>query len=280
MDGARSPNVDTSAAQPPGSGAPLRLASLALPHLARQVQRHRALEQRFAEELRLEKLASLKQFAYGLSHEINNPLANIVTRTQTLQRDESDAQRVGSMERIVGQAMRAHEMISDVMFFAHPPEPNRQRVCLATVVNRAMETFRARCEQASIQLARDVTRADTVEVWADPSMLHDAVAALLRNAMEAVGCDGSIRVGISRRGNRQPKAIIEVADSGPGVSEEALRHAFDPYYSGRDAGRGLGLGLCRAYRVAKQHGGNAKLSSGPGGCVAKLSIRVDGQRNQ
>src|SRR6056297_2801402 len=270
------PRPDWRAGTSPAA-TPWRLATLALPRLARQIRDHGRLQQHFQRRLDQEKQAALKQFAYGLSHEINNPLANIVTRTQLLQRDEADLARKQSFDRVVQQAMRAHEMIADVMFFAHPPTPQREASDWAECIERAVASFAQRLADASIDWQLTNDSQVPIEVGGDPAMLHDAIAALIRNALEAVGEEGAIHLRLGKRGNKRPKAYVEIADSGPGLSAAAQRHAFDPYYSGREAGRGLGLGLCRVARVAELHGGTAKLTSGPGGCVARLTVRQAGR---
>ncbi len=100
-------------------------------------------------------------------------------------------------------------------------------------------------------------------------MIIESVNVLLHNALEAVGSSGTVIVRVH---GHDGTPCIEVADSGPGLSKEAQRHAFDLYYSGREAGRGLGLGLCRAYRIAHLHGAELALRSGPAGCVATLTF--------
>ena len=78
----------------------------------------------FEERLEQEKLAALKELAYGAGHEVNNPLANIAARAQTLLEDEVDPERRRKLIAIHRQAMRAHEMIADLMLFARPPQLN------------------------------------------------------------------------------------------------------------------------------------------------------------
>src|SRR5438309_9187168 len=85
----------------------------------------------FDSALESAKLQALYNFAYGLSHEINNPLANIATRAQTLLLDEKDPERRRKLATIVQQAFRAHEMIADLMLFARPPAVRAQEVDLA-----------------------------------------------------------------------------------------------------------------------------------------------------
>ena len=94
-------------------------------------------EAEYQHQLETEKLAAMKQLAYGASHEINNPLANIATRAQTMLGDETHPEKRSKLATIYQQAMRAHEMISDMMLFAHPPA-----TCIATVsLRQVMRRF-------------------------------------------------------------------------------------------------------------------------------------------
>jgi signal transduction histidine kinase len=242
-----------------------------LQQLARLAERHRTLEQSFDEELHQSKLAALKQLAYGLSHEINNPLANISTRAQQLQRGETDGARTATLQRIVDQVYRAHEMIADLMFFANPPPESVEECELLEVIRSVAESFDEELERQSIRLEVSAPRGEIV-AQVDPQMIGEAVRALLRNAIDAVGCQGTIVLSLVRENG---PVMIHVADSGPGLSDLARSHAFDPYFSGREAGRGLGLGLCRAFRIAKLHRGEITVAGGPAGCVATITLPVD-----
>jgi len=247
-------------------------SKLDLAALARRLMRSQNLLDTFDNELQTAKRAALRQFAYGLSHEINNPLANISTRAQTLMRGEADAGRQQSLQRIVDQAMRAHEMTADLMFYAHPPTPKKSRFDLCTVVvavtNQCEEMIRGRAIELVITAAEKPVMVD-----ADRAMMSEAVRSLLLNAIEAIGCDG--RVVLSCEIDRDASsAVVTVCDSGPGLSPAAALHAFDPYFSGREAGRGLGVGLCRVDTIAKIHGGDVRLSSGTVGCTARVWIPV------
>src|SRR5437868_15524952 len=96
----------------------------------------------FSAAVEAAKLQALYNFAYGLSHEINNPLANIATRAQTLLVDEKDAERRRKLATIVQQAFRAHEMIADLMLFARPPAANLKDVDLVSLVNAVVGEVR------------------------------------------------------------------------------------------------------------------------------------------
>ncbi|MGI9470390.1 MAG: sensor histidine kinase [Rubripirellula sp.] len=243
-------------------------SSCMLQELARTVQRQRSLELAFDARLHKSKLGALKQLAYGLSHEINNPLANISTRAEQLQRGEADPARTATLQRIIDQVYRAHEMIADLMFYANPPALEQQPSDLKQIMRTVAESFRDETDRQAIRLevaAPEIPAPMTV----DHTMVGEAIRALVRNAIDAIGCQGTIVLSLDQDDG---PTRIHVADSGPGLTDHARAHAFDPYFSGREAGRGLGLGLCRAYRIAKLHQGDITLAGGPAGCVATITL--------
>ena len=242
-----------------------------LQQLARAMQRLRSLESAFDARLQKSKLGAIKQLTYGLSHEINNPLANISTRAQSLQRDESDPARVATLQRIIDQVYRAHEMIADLMFYANPHDAKPTACNLAEIIRRTVRTFDEEAARQSIRMELSLPD-DSVPLSLDETMIGEAIRVLIRNAIEAIGCQGTVVVSLVPG---ETSTQIHVADSGPGLSPEARQHAFDPYFSGREAGRGLGLGLCRAYRIAKLHQAEITLAGGPTGCVATITMEND-----
>lgn len=214
-------------------------------------------ESLFQSRLQAEKLAALKQLAYGASHEINNPLANIATGAQALMQLEPDEDRRHRLANIYQQSMAAHEMISDLMLFAHPPAPEMKtedlRGLISEIVNRAGQQNRA---------IRATFGPDVDSAKIDRNQIIIAIEALLRNAFEAITqskdvvcCpEVSMRVDVVPE-NGGDWLRIFVVDNGPGFTKKQNRHLFDPFYSGREAGRGLGFGLSKAYRIVKLHHG-------------------------
>ena len=153
------------------------------------------LERRFDEAVREQKVAALKEFAYGASHEINNPLANISTRAQALLRDEVDSERRRKLASMVHQAFRAHEMISDLMLFAKPPELKPTEVDVRALVSDVLDELvePAADQQTSIELKC----ADSpVHALADPAHLSVAFRALVVNSLEALRSGGEIEIWV------------------------------------------------------------------------------------
>jgi signal transduction histidine kinase len=217
----------------------------------------RALQARIEQE----KQAALYAFAYGASHELNNPLANIVTRAQGLLAEEVHPERRHKLAAIVAQAMRAHEMIADLMLIAKPPLPHPQRLPVGPLLERVVSSVEEWITEREAVVTCTVA-PDSGHCLADETQLVVALQALLRNAVEAFTAPGGIvQLQATTEGER---ICFTVRDNGPGFGAETERHLFDPFYSGREAGRGLGFGLCKARRIAQLHGGDVTATSTPG----------------
>ena len=222
-----------------------------VPEWFARLARLRELEQDFAAQLQAAKLQAMRDFAYGASHEINNPLANISSRAQTLLLDEKDPERRKKLATINAQAFRAFEMIADVMLFAKPPRIDPHSVDLLACLERALQELAEDAEQQGTELRRGKW-LEQCAVQADEDQLLVAFKALLRNALEAVASDGWIEVEM-RLVDAAPwgSATVEISvtDNGPGVPESVRGRIFDPFFSGRESGRGLGLGLSKCWRI-------------------------------
>jgi hypothetical protein len=219
----------------------------------------------FEQRLEREKLAALVEFAYGAGHEINNPLANIAARAQTLLEDELDPERRRKLVAIRRQAMRAHEMIADLMLFARPPQLEIAPTDLRQIVRQVAEEQQALAGERSVQLACELGDGPIVVV-ADATQLAVAIAAVVVNAIEAVARDGHVAI-VTREwveGNVRSAEVI-VRDDGPGISDGVRPHLFDPFFSGREAGRGLGFGLSKCWRIVTDHGGSVVVNNVAGG---------------
>lgn len=226
-----------------------------------------------ADALERAKLAALAEFAAGAGHEINNPLAVISGRAQLLLRGERDPERRRDLAIIHAQAMRVHEMIADLMLFARPPAPNRRACDAAAIVEAALGGLRAKAEALGVSFLRvDATR--TLPLVADAEQLQAALRAVVDNGLNAVASGSHITVELRKT---EVAAEFVVSDDGPGLSETDREHLFDPFYSGAQAGRGLGVGLSKAWRFVTNHGGTITVAPvDPHG--ARFTIRVPMER--
>lgn len=229
--------------------------------------------------LRVQKLRSLAEFAAGAGHEINNPLAVISGQSQyLLQRltNKSSTEPIEpendplppetlrrSLTTIVQQAQHIHQILRGLMQFARPARPQKQSVDLVGIVHEVVASLRDFAVSRSVTVDSLAPTHSAVLIEADPIQLRTALSCLLRNALEAAPVGGWARVRVTTP-DRGGSIEILVEDSGPGPDIAAREHLFDPFFSGRQAGRGCGLGLPTAWALAQQHGGDVRLVSPPG----------------
>ncbi len=208
------------------------------------------------------RLESLAEFAAGAGHEINNPLATIIGRAQQLLKDERDPQRRQMLQSIGAQAYRIRDMIGDTMLFARPPKPELQSIHLSTVTESVLSKLAEQLAQSNCQVVTSIP--PDLMLHADPVQLSIVISELVRNSRHALQPDGGpiqIRAASDTCGNSR----IEVEDHGVGFTETERIHAFDPFFSGRQAGRGLGFGLPKCWQIVRQHGGQIEIKSPPEG---------------
>ncbi len=227
---------------------------------------HQALEeQRGAESARVQtsKLNTLAEFAAGAGHEINNPLAVISGQAQYLLGHEGEPARQKALQTIIGQAQRIHDLLTELMLFARPPRPQKRPLDLGTLIREVTVNLGDLAAQRQVQLVcPDLEHPLTLN--GDARQLRTALTCLLRNAIEAAPADGWAGVRVQTPALDRLELIVE--DSGTGPTPPQREHMFDPFYSGRQAGRGRGLGLPTAWRLAREHGGDLwfdEVSSGP-----------------
>jgi signal transduction histidine kinase len=227
----------------------------------------------FHQQLEKEKLDGLKELAYGASHEINNPLANIAARAQMLLVDEVDAERRRKLAAIHRQAMRAHEMIADLMLFARPPKLKIEPCDLGELVGSVVDQLGALAREYNVELVFEAANP-SLQIPADVTQIGVAVHALIVNSLEAIGDAGHVWICVRKTvAHNDTWAEIAVRDDGPGISDEVRRHMFDPFYSGREAGRGLGFGLSKCWRLVTDHGGQVVVQR-PATGGAEIDIRL------
>jgi signal transduction histidine kinase len=202
-------------------------------------------------EARRRHLEAMAEFAAGAGHEINNPAATIVGRTQQLLRDESDPERRRILATIGAQAYRIRDMIGDAMLFARPPRPQKQALDLGPAISQAIQSVHDGQSRGVTLEAANLS--EDLMLDADPVQLQVVLCELLRNAVEASSAGQTVRVSTGRGPTGLAEILVE--DEGRGLSETEREHLFDPFFSGRQAGRGLGFGLPKAWRIVQQHRG-------------------------
>ena len=229
-------------------------------------------------QLRDAKLRSLAEFAAGAGHEINNPLGTILGRSQLLLRQETDPERRRWLAAIGGQALRIRDMISDTMVFARPPAPKPRPVEIEPLIHSVTDRFAEELDNANIQFELNVIpltespspslsltpHPSPLTTSLDPEQFQVVLIELLRNAVRAVGRGGRIGLRVRiRTWQGRDWLELDLYNNGPMLTPAEREHAFDPFFSGRDAGRGLGFGLTKCWRIVTGHGGRIGVHSTP-----------------
>lgn len=205
-------------------------------------------------------MATLGEVAAGAAHEMNNPLTVICGQAQLLQSRIVEPGMRKAAAEIATESRRLSDMITALRSFAETVEPDRQPIDMANLVMRVVQQYgpgeRRRPAVSTILEPLDLAHID-------PDLMASAIGELLRNAVESRGCRQiELRVGADALDDR---LRVEIRDDGSGLTPHALRHAFDPFFSDKPAGRQPGLGLARANRYIEAHGGEISLVNAAGG---------------
>lgn len=217
-----------------------------------------------------ERLATVGQLVASIGHELRNPLSAIETSayllTQRLRERLTDEPTVGKhLEKIRNQVRLATRTVTELLELAKDRPPARIEVALAPLVTTALEYQRCPTE---VKVVVEVPEA--LMVWADPDQLRIVLVNLLTNAAEAVGERGTITVIAEAR---DTGVTIFVNDDGPGVPAAQRESIFEPLYTTKPKGHGLGLSLCR--RIVVAHGGELNLVSSASGASFRLWLPGD-----
>jgi len=225
----------------------------------------------FDYELRDAKLAGLAEFAAGAGHEINNPLAVISGNAQLILAKEDDPGTQKSLHTIIRQTKRIHDILQGTRHFARPPLPMKETIEPARWLPAVVAGYEPEADPKGLSLTIDPTTIDrTWKLEADPLQLRQILGQLIRNGIDAAPRGGWVRVSVEAT-LRSFRIIVE--DNGEGPKPEHLEHLFDPFFSGRSAGRGRGIGLSIAWRLAQLNGGDVRycrITDGPTRFVLSL----------
>jgi PAS domain S-box-containing protein len=237
-----------------------------------------------AELQRAAQLSLIGELAAGLAHEIKNPLAGIQGGVDILirRRDKNDPERE-ALEGMRHEVQRIDNTVRALLDRARPRLVSVRASSLTNIVQHAVNLARAQLTNSAtgernVRLEFECP-ADPITIPIDPEQIEDAVLNLIINAIEAADGDGTIRIGVARSEDRSEagsspeefgwgadefgeEAIVEVSDDGRGISEEDLNRVFNPFFTTRPGGTGLGLPAVR--RIARAHGGRVEVTSSPG----------------
>lgn len=229
------------------------------------------LEVKNRELARKNRLADLGQMASHIAHEVRNNLVPVALYLSLLRRRLSEDS--GSMDILdkVNSGVRALDTtVNDLLSFTAERDPRMDRVNLRNLVNDILDALAPQLDAQEIEIEVDVPSA--LAVRADHDMLRRAVLNLVLNALDAMPDGGELIItGVDGLYGCE----LEVADNGPGLSDEALRRACEPFYTTKSTGTGLGLAIVQ--RTAEMHGGRFSVCNCPEGGAA-FTLRIPHRR--
>ena len=229
----------------------------------------------------LDRLATLGKFTSAVAHEIRNPLAGIAAGAQYIAKGipPGDSQQE-NIKFVMDEIKRLNRIISDLFNITHPQQPLLHPQRVEPIIERSIRTVEdeagAREVGIELDLADDLP---TVEIDAD--QIEQVFINLIKNGIDAAGQNGSVRVAAARTGDgaegkdgkRGSCLQISVRDSGPGIKEEDKARIFEPFFSTKEGGTGLGLYV--SHGIVERHGGTISVNTGRGGTTFRVRLPLN-----
>jgi len=228
------------------------------------------LERAYRSLTQSEKMASLGKLAAVVAHEVNNPLAGILTYSKLLSRMAgkgfNENQRLSEAKNylhlIEGESRRCGGIVKNLLTFARQTPINPQKNDLNEIVERCLLLIGHQMALQNIELEKSL-EPHLPPLYCDTGQVQQALLVILMNAIEAMPQGGRLSVQSAYDPTRRLGRVV-VTDEGPGIPPEVLSHIFEPFFSTKsEEGRGTGLGLAIALGIVQQHGGNIEVVSTP-----------------
>ena len=248
----------------PGHTGQARIAAL-----LRDVSERRKQEDHgrgvYHELMQYEKLAALGQTVSGVAHELNNPLATILTWSERLAGRALDTLARRGVSIILSESERAAKIVRNLLTFSRKHHTTRGMVDLNQVVRETL-ALRTYDQRVSNVTTIDALATGLPQVFADAHQLKQVLLNLLINAEQAMLSASGRGTLIVRTWHEAADGyvILEINDDGPGIPDDVRPRIFDPFFTTKSAGTGTGLGLTVASRIVEDHGGELRMESTPG----------------
>jgi signal transduction histidine kinase len=214
--------------------------------------------------LQSERLAAIGRFAAGVAHEINNPLGVILGYVKVIRKSAKFGMDQ-DLQIIEEEAVRCQQIVDGLLDLARPVERAPRAADLRAIAQEVMVWLKG----AGMSVTTEIDLQGEGVAAGNPEKLWQVLTNLMKNAVEASGTDGKVRVNI--HGDGASQVVLTVEDNGPGLSKDEPDKLFEPFYSTKPTGTGLGLAVSRA--IVQAHGGSLETGkSALGG--AKLTIRL------
>ncbi|NWG20664.1 MAG: GAF domain-containing protein [Chloroflexi bacterium] len=212
-----------------------------------------------------EKLAALGRMVAGAAHELNNPLAVVLGLSQLQLSEDLTPSLRADIEQIERAARRAASIVQQLRAFSRPQAPEPEPLNLGPLIGETLQRLAGEIATEGIDVAMDVP-VDLVHVAGEAHQIEQVLFNITRNAVQALALcpPGAPRRLQVRAGAHPDGVVVTISDTGPGIAPEHLQHVFEPFFTTRDVGQGMGMGLAVVYSIVQQHGGDVWVESHPG----------------
>jgi len=219
------------------------------------------------EMLRVERMASIGKLAAVVAHEINNPLAGILTYAKLLKKrlareTANNQENIAMLALMESESRRCGEIVKNLMTFARPTSMNREPADLHAIIDRCVRLVQHQLKLKNIELHQELT-PDLPHVRCDSGQIEQVILALVMNAIDAMLNGGNLTLS-TRKLETSAEVQVEVRDDGVGMPKDVLAKMFEPFFTTKEHGRGLGLGLAISRNIVDRHAGKIEVASVPG----------------
>ncbi|WP_457552984.1 GAF domain-containing sensor histidine kinase [Desulfobacula sp.] len=227
---------------------------------------------------KIDRLSSLGRMAAGIAHEINNPLTGILLYSSNLFKKASkDGPFKEGLEIIMEETQRCKTTIQGLLDFSREKKPEKVDVNINTVIEKSFTLMENEFHLKRIQTKKDLDPA-IVNFQLDDNQIEQVLINLLLNAIHAVNEKGIINIR-SRMDMEKKSVLIEIQDNGYGIPKDKLKKIFEPFYTTKSHGTGLGLSV--SYGIIKNHQGTVKILSELGkGTLIAINLPIMGKANE
>ncbi len=213
------------------------------------------------------KMASLGEMGAGIAHELNSPLAGILSLAEVLmKRIGKENLNYSFLERIADAAIRSKNIISDLLTYSQPTTNEFKPLCINETIKSTLTLFVSERKTSPLEIKEEL-EARLPPVLGNKGQLMEVFSNILRNARDALDSNGTITIRTKPiREEKGDFVVAEITDMGPGIPDEIRDRLFDPFFTTKEKGGGLniGLGLSICRSIVKAHGGRIEVESTKG----------------
>jgi signal transduction histidine kinase len=220
---------------------------------ARVEEKTEALQKAQAEIVQSEKLATLGYLSAGMAHEIRNPLNSIALFCQLLKSSMEDPEKIGYIDKSLKEIDRIDGILRKLLDAAKRPKFEIREVWLDRIIDSTLEVFKHQIEHYKIKVVRDYRRVPPA-IQADALEMEQVFANLFLNAIHEMPCKGTLTVQLD---HDDSKIVVRVSDTGRGIPKENIHNIFDPFFSTKSCG--IGMGLAVVLRIVKTYHGKIEV---------------------